>query len=88
MKVIKLPIKVFNGNTEEAEKYQDLGLEVEDELIDVTLTVVIDNIVAWNEDSQGDTTLYLAGDPIPYKIEVTIEKFEKMLKHACKYGEG
>lgn len=87
MKVIKLPIKVFNGNTEEVERYQDLGLDVEEELVDATMTVVVDHIVAWNEDSEGDTTLYLTGDPIPFKIEIKIEKFEKMLRHACKHGE-
>ena len=87
MKVIELPVKTFNGNVEDREKYEDLGLEVEDNLLDTTITVVVDHVVAFNEDSEGFTTLYLTGDPIPFKIEVTKEKFKKMLRHACKHGE-
>lgn len=79
MKRIKLPVKFYTISPEDVEKYENLGIPIPEDYNDGILKVNVDAITAYNEDSKGNTTLYLNNNPEPWMIFLSIKEFEELL---------
>jgi hypothetical protein len=80
MKVIKVKIEALNMDYDEMEKYEEMGMPLKNfptEMID--LYVNTDNIVAFNNGTDGTTTLYTTGREVPFMIHMEFNEFLDLL---------
>ena len=80
MEILKLPIKTYTVSLEEIDKMESLGLPIDRDLtIDTELYVNKQHIVAFNEDTSGNTTLYITGQPEPFMVFIEFKEFLKLV---------
>lgn len=77
MRVIKVPMK-FAINQEKAEECENLGIAYEPELEDGFLYINVDQIIAFNEATDGTTTIALPDGH--WSIPLKIDEFMEILK--------
>lgn len=75
MKFIKVPSKFYLNDPEEIEKYQEMGIKYELDIKEDFIYVNPKYISAINEGTDGNTTMRLVGDPVPFAIEIPIKEF-------------
>ena len=81
MEILKLPIKTYTVSLEEIDKMESLGLPIDRDLtIDIDLYVNRQHIVAFNEDTSGNTTLYITGQDEPFMVFIEFKEFLKLVQ--------
>jgi len=80
MEILKLPIKTYTVSLEEIDKMESLGLPIDTDLtINTELYVNKQHIVAFNEDTSGNTTLYITGQDEPFMVFIEFKEFLKLV---------
>lgn len=78
MKRFELPVKFLDMDPEEADKYEELGIELPKRYKDEILKIFPHALMGYNEDSEGDTTVRLLNGEA-WKVYMTINDFENMI---------
>lgn len=79
LKILELPVKFNHTDPEDVDKYEDLGLEIPEDIREGILRVNVPyGITAWNEDTEGEVTLRLNCGEV-WKIFMPFEEFERRL---------
>jgi len=76
---VKLPVKVYEIDTDELERLESLGLEVNKEPVEMNLTVFKSHIVGYNPGTDNTTTVYLTNASDGWKVFLTFAEFEKLI---------
>lgn len=78
--VIKVPIKLYKGTEEDAERRELLGLSEEEDTEDRELVVYTKHISAHCASNEGLTIMYLAGAIDSFMVYLSYKEFLKLLQ--------
>ena len=79
LRILKVPMKFYDEDDAEVEKLKELGIKVDQNVVDGFMYLNIDNMATFNEGSKNNTTIHMTGGE-PISINVEIQDFIKMLK--------